>query len=169
MNKSIPEMSVETRLLLQRLEKAAVGETVSYAELTNLCGRDVQGPARGMLYSAMRATLSSGVVFATVRKTGVKRLADNEIVGVGEAAIPRIRRLARRSVRKLTAVQDFDAMPNEAKIRHNTMVSMLGAVAHVTGSKTVKEVQLRVAAAQNALPLRKTLAAFGGEQPGDAA
>lgn len=160
MTKAIPEMSVDTRAIIKRLTSANPGDTVTYAEISALIGRNIQNGARYVLTSAIKHELADGRVWEAVRKEGVKLLRDNEIVSVGEQAMPRIRRVARKAVRKLTAVQDFSALPNEQKIRHNTLISALGVLAHLTKPKQLTAVEERVRQSSAALPIGKTLEAF---------
>lgn len=164
MKHSIPQMAVDTRLILQRLEQAQPGDLISYKELSGMLGRDVQREARSNLMSAIRAALSSEMVFGTVRNEGVKRLTDSELAGVGEGTRAHISRTARKAVRKMTLVENFAGLTNEEKIRHNTSLSMLGAVGHITSSRQSKLLESRVSVKLEELPLQKTLEAFMGKQ-----
>ncbi len=171
--KSIPEMAIDTRLLLQRLLKAAIGEVIPYEELNTEIDRDVQREANPCLQSAMRAALRQEMVFSTIRGVGVKRLTDRELAGIGEATRQHITRSARAAVRKMSLVQDFKALTNEEKVRHNTGLAMLGAVAHIASPKQAKVLEGKVTTAREVLPLQKTLAALMGrvadETPDDSA
>ena len=91
-NKSIPETAIDTRLLLQRLLQAKVGEVITYRELNSAIDRDVQREANPFLQSAMRAALRQMMVFSTIRGVGVKRLTDRELAGIGEATRQHISR-----------------------------------------------------------------------------
>jgi hypothetical protein len=160
MTKSIPELSVDTRLIEQRLMAAKTDEIVPYTELSGIIGRDVQSTARHVLNSAINRGLANGAVFATVFNVGIKRLADVEIVATGDSAAVKMRRLARRAVRKLSLVKDFSAMPRQIQVRHNTLVSVMGAVAHFSKESAIKKVEAKVAESSQALPLGKTLEVF---------
>lgn len=157
---SIPEMAIDTRLLLQRLLKAKVGEIITYRELNREIDRDVQREANACLQSAMRAALRQMMVFSTIRNVGVKRLTDRELAGVGEATRLHISRSARLAMRKMTMVQDFKSLNNAEKVRHNTALAMLGAVAHIASPNQVRTLEGRVTANMGVLPVQKTLAAF---------
>lgn len=161
MPRTIPQLSIDTKTIQDRLAKCAVGDTVSYEELTALVGRDVQQQARGNLMSAMRRLVPDGKVFATIRGEGVKRLSDVEIVGVGPATMNRMRRAANRARAKLAQVDDFEALPRDAKITHNLSMSVLGVLHHMTKASTVRQLEARIDQAQKALPLAKTLEALG--------
>jgi hypothetical protein len=159
-NKSIPELSVDTRLVEQRLMEAKPGDTVPYSELSQIIGRNVQNGARHVLTTAINRALGNGAVFACVTNVGVKRLADVEIVATGDSAARKMRRLARRSVRKLSQVVDFAALPKPVQVRHNTLMSVMGAVAHFSKESAIKKVEAKVAETSQALPLGKTLEVF---------
>ena len=97
MDRTIPELSIDSKMLYDRLIKAEVGAVIPYRELTEVISRDVQGPARGNMNTARhRALRHNGMVFEAVWKVGLKRLNDTEVVAVGEASLGRIRRVARR-------------------------------------------------------------------------
>ena len=110
--KAIAEISIETSLLYQRLASMKQDELIPYKELSDIISADVQNGARHHLTSARRKALhEDDVVTDCVPNTGIKRLKDTDIVGVGVHGINRTRRLMRRTQEKLTAVQNFDAMP----------------------------------------------------------
>ena len=160
--KATLELSADTALLYARLKRLAPSETASYEDLSEVIGRDVRNGARSNLGSAMRRALTNdGIVLASVRKVGVKRLDDPEIVSTGDAAISRIRRSTRRAARKLAAT-DFDRLGDADKISHNTFISILGALHDSTKPSSVERVRIEVKTAGQRLPLAKTLAAFQG-------
>jgi hypothetical protein len=162
--KSIPEMAIDTRLLLQRLLQAKVGEVITYQDLNGQIDRDVQREANPCLQSAMRSALRQMMVFSTIRGVGVKRLTDRELAGIGDATRQHISRSARMAMRKMAAVQDFDTLNNEEKVRHNTNLAMLGAVAHIASPNQMKTLEGRVTANAGVLPVQRTLAAFMGKE-----
>lgn len=156
---SIPELSVDVRLIQERLAKAAPGETVTYEELNALVGRDVRGDARYCLTSACRRLLAEQVVFAAVRTVGMKRLDDAGLLTLPQAAFDSMRRKARKTARKLTAIQ-YESLDRSQKAQHNAAVSVLGLVAHVTKPRHMERLRGRVEETQGALPIGKTLEAF---------
>ena len=160
MKKTIGEMSVDSRAIYQRLMAAKIGDLVTYKELATMTGRDLQHGDRYVLMSACRAAQRDGAVFGVVRGEGVKRLADAEIVSSAAGVLPRIRRASKRAIRRLTAVSDFAALPNDAKIAHNTYASIFGAIAAVSTHGAVQKVEAKVKDAAQTLPLAKTLEAF---------
>lgn len=153
--------SIDAQMIYERLEKATVGEIVGYEELTALIGTDVQLKGRGYMETARRMAMrDKGMVFGPVRGVGLKRLADTEIVRSGQAYISKIRRHARRGMKVLVSVQDFAALPNDLKVRHNATASMLGAVAQFSGSTAQKRIEGAVEQAGNKISYAKTLELF---------
>lgn len=163
MPKVIHEISVDARMVYERLLTTSVGEVVTYDELTKLIGRNTQNSGRPVIATARRKAMNEHrMVFAAVRNIGFKRLNDGEIVETAQHDVDKIRRTSRRAGRRLTTV-DFDALSNDKKIRHNTYLSMFGALASMTTGGTVKAIEKEVTKAHSALPLAKTLEAFGAK------
>lgn len=154
------EMSIDTRITYDLLMKAAIGETVTYAAIAKELGRPVSG-AEPHLQSALHRCLSNdNRVFANVSRVGYKRLGDVEIVATGERETEMLRRRAKRAGKRLTCVENFDGLPNDMKVKHNTYLSMFGAISAMTKTGAVKKLEGEVFRAQAALPLAKTLEAF---------
>src|SRR5690348_7295398 len=86
-NKTIPELSLDARLLKQRLDDVKEDEEITYDTLSEIIGRNVQNGARGCLYTALRLVRKeNGAIFATVRGVGLKRL-HNKAIAATVAAI----------------------------------------------------------------------------------
>lgn len=161
MPKSIPELSIDAKALIDALKPLKIGETVTYKALSDIIGRDVQADGYGVMQTAIKTCLRDHIVLAAVPKVGIKRLADTEIVGIGEATLARVRRAARRGIVKLSAVGDFDAMPREAKVAHNTAMSALGIVAHVSDRSRIGKIKEIVTRSADAvIPPAKLLEAL---------
>jgi hypothetical protein len=157
---TITERSIDTETLVRHLRSLAVGGFSSYEELGGLIGRDVQNGARHILSSAMRILLREDrIVLAPVRDEGLKRLNDLEIVATGLETTARIRRLARRGARKVTAVENYDGLPKDAQVAHNTHLSIFGAIGQFTRPRIVERLTGAVEKAQHRLPLAKLLEA----------
>lgn len=154
-------LGIDTKTIFDRLCAAKVGDTIAYAELSSLIGRDIRGMAHHCLASARRKALNEKqIVFATVSKVGVKRLNDVEIVATGEDTVSRIRRMSKRSLRTITAVQDYDRLPNGSKVLHNTYASVLGVVAHISSSRQINKLSAKVEQSAMTLPVQKTIEAL---------
>lgn len=159
-HKTIADMSADARAVYDRLQAARVGDVISYAALETLTRREIQGKDRYVLSTAIRACLRDGIAFGTVRKIGMKRLADAEVVTDASSAIPRIRRLARNASRKMVAISDFDSLPNEAKVRHNAVLSIFGVITQMATERSVARIEKKVAKANQTLAMAATLDAF---------
>lgn len=157
--KTIYDVSIDTLTIQRRLATLAIGETVDYRALSELIGRDVQRGGRHVLGSAIRRLQrDEHVVLAAVKGVGVQRLNDTQIASVGDGALARVRNIARRTRAALGCVQDFDGLPDAAKIKHNVAASVLGAIAHLSTPHQVRKLETRVSNAQcEALPVAKFL------------
>jgi hypothetical protein len=154
-------MSIDTRAVYDRLKAAGVDEMVSFRALGEALGRKVAGDDPSV-QSAVRKMLSEGYLFDNVRGEGYKRLNDVEVVQTAEREREGIRRKARRAVKKLSCVQNFEKLPNDLKVKHNAAISGFGAIAQMLTAGNMKKLEGKVEAAQQQLPLAKTLEAFRG-------
>ena len=156
------ELSQDTKFIYQRLQAAAPGETVTYSELADLVGRPCHPGASGYgaLFSARKiAERDDKIVFGAVRKIGLKRLTDEEIVGSGIAAVASIRRTAKRGAKRV-ACADYAKLDRDSQVQHNAHLSVLGALYQATKPSALRRVETQVQTAQEQLPLAKTLEAF---------
>ena len=159
--KTIQALSLDSKMVYERLKKSVIGETISYSELSTIIGRNTQNGGRGALQTARRKALREDyMVFGVIHNVGLKRLSDLEIVATGEDTVTKIRRASTRGFRTVTAVREFDKLPNDAKVRHNTYASVLGALSMATTAARMKKLEGKVAEAKASLPLMKTLEAF---------
>lgn len=146
-------MSLDTRLLLERLEKSELGDVITYSELSEIIHSDVQGKSRGLLMTARRSCLNKGIAFGAVVNVGLKRLTDSEIVATGEGIRRHIRRSSRKAVKTIQCAE-FNALSNEEKIRHNTALSFFGALYSVTSPRSEQKLLAKVQEAQSKLSIK---------------
>jgi len=162
--RTIQELSIDSRTIYDRLVKVEIDEFIPYSDLTDLIGRSVQYEARGNLNTARNmARREHGMVFGVVIGEGLKRLKDEEIVGIGMKAVKAIGKASRRAMSKLICVKEFDKMSSDVQTKHNTMLSILGVMNAISKPKKIEALEGRVASAQKRLPLSKTLEAFSGK------
>ena len=160
-SKAVKEASPDTRLLYQRLSKMNVGDFISYADLTEEIGRNVQKEARHYLDSArLICQREHDKTFGVIINEGLKCLTDSEIVETAVSTIGHIRRASRKSIKRLRCIRNFAALSNEDKIRHNANVSAIALIAHMTKSNNMKKLTSKVQETQERLPYAKTLEAF---------
>lgn len=155
------EMSADARFLYQRLRACEIGQILTYGELSSVISKPVAG-ATPSLRTAMKAALrDDSYVFGAIRGVGIKRLNDVEITNQGDAEIASTRRKARRAVRKLTAVRDFNAMPQKTQLRHTALVSTAAIIADVTREAAIAKVEAVSSGRSKELPIAETLRAMG--------
>ena len=155
------KLSPETRMLRQYLRTVAKNAVVTFAQMSEQCGVDVQKKP-SVIASARHGLLGDAVpiVIASVRGVGVIRLDDAGIVESSDHDIDMIRRKARRSVRKITAVADFAAMPPKLQLAHTVRLSIFTAVASMASDAGMKKIEPMVSAGTRELPISETLRAF---------
>lgn len=161
MFKAKDEISADVSAVEAFLQPRDPGSMVLYKTLSELIGRNVQAAGRYALQRAVKRLLDDeGAVWVAVSGQGVKRLTDSEIVALGPSYSGRIRRAARRGVRKLMAVQDFDKLTPAERMRHNALVAGLGAIHEMSKSRNLVKLEQLAGSTQVRLPLAKTLDAF---------
>lgn len=159
--KTIPERSVDATLLGKRLCKMEMGEELTYAELSELVpGRRLDGKDRSVLYSAMRyAKAQSGVVVKAIRGVGIKRLADEDIVTLGDYGYQRIRKISKRTTSDILCA-NYAVLSNEDKLKHNTAISTLGVIQQFTTKKAQESISVAVKQQEARIDFSQTLALF---------
>ncbi len=157
---SIAQRSIEMSLIRGRLEKATVGELITYGELSELIGRDIQRH-RYFLMSARRSLLNEvpphRLVFSAVESVGVLRLSDAEIVGSSQHHNKSIRRRAPKGIKELMAV-DIETLSSEDKTKSLSQQSVLGALQAITKPSMVKRITTHIV--DNVLPPANLLDVF---------
>ena len=169
MKRIISQLSVDARLLYERLINSNVGDEITYAELSGIIQRNVQKEAYGVLMTARRMARRYGKVeddkqvnmeFGTIINSGLKRLDDCEIIGSGERVVRHVRKQSRTAVRILSNVKNFDGLPNNMKIKHNTMVSVFNVIASAIRPNRLKKIEGCVEQSGKLLSYSETLEAF---------
>ena len=156
------ELSPDTRLLTDVRLKMGAGETMTYEAMTTLLSRKVGGSDATLHSARRRAEREDGFVFGSVRKVGIKRLADVEIVDLGETGAKALRRSASRTARKVANVQNFDALSDDLKARHNGALALFGGVMAAAKGSTLRRLE-RAANIGGRLSLGRTFELFSAE------
>lgn len=162
--KSFPELSVESKLLYERLKMLAIGDAVSYQELGKLIGRNIQAEGRGNLTTTQRRLMIEDQIhLGVVRGVGVRRLEDATVV-TSERAIKRISRAARRRRSELSNV-DYPGLNKDLQRRHNVEMTQTGAVIFFAKSATAKQIgeKLTQAGIDGEMPIGRTLEFFSNK------
>ena len=133
-----PETVADIEAVSKMLTELPIGAVLTYSAINDAIGRDVTNGARYVLAAAKKRTeAETGALYEAVRKVGVKRLPTDEIASVGTAAIRKVRRTARRGMKRLGNVKANDISPDQS--REIVMQrSVLGAVAMLADGRKTK-------------------------------
>lgn len=150
----------ETTEVLNVFRNLKPGDVVTYGQLLTATGRTDLREIMGAIQSAKNIVeRDDKIVIKNIRKTGYKRLENNEIVDTAPVAVKTINRKAKKAARTL-ACTDFTSLSNDAKVTHNVNMSMLGAIGLCTSESKVKLVESVVRQENQILTLDKTLGLF---------
>lgn len=158
--KGIFAKSADTLIIENRLRSTAVGDLVTYAELSKLLGRDVREFCTSNVHSARNTLVGESIFFDCISNEGYKRLDNNEAANAADHYRDRITSTANRGIRHLRHVP-FDDLSDEAKKKHLTVSAQLGAIKLFGSSKASKRIE---AAVKDTAPMAigETLKLFGG-------
>lgn len=153
------EKTLDTLIIENRLRNAAVGDTVTYEELSTLLGRDVRKFCKSGLDTARKSVMADGLVFANVYDVGYKRLDDSGKLCAARSHIDRAGRQAKKS-RKILTVTDMGALNDEEKKRCIALRTNLQVVEFFTTLKAQRKIAKSVAPTDGRLDFSKTLELF---------
>ena len=152
---------VDAAIILARLKSTKPGEIVNYSDLSSMIGRNVQAEARYIMETARRHAKKERIYFGVVTNVGLQRLDDSGKVKVGSGMLGKIRRTSRRAAQTLAAVENFNTLPNELKVAHNTALSVYGVITQATSRKLQDKIAERVEGVEGgALAMKKSLELF---------
>lgn len=155
------QLSIDTKMLAERLQKTSVGDTVTYEECSKIVSRDVTNGARHVLQAARRyCEAHYNMLFGCVHRVGLKRLNDSEIVDLGESTLKHVRRTSLKTARRIAQCADYEKLSEQKKIKHNTYASVLAMLGTALTEKRIAKIEERVKDTQRALPLAQTLKAI---------
>lgn len=158
--KTIPEASIESKLIYDKLASMELGEVVMYSELNEIAAVDVQKAGYGYMMTARaRALREDSMVFSAIWNHGLQRLTDEGIAKLGEDIIRRTRKSARRGRKKL-ACADYEKLSPEDKVRHNLAATFLGITEHAGRPKNLKLLEAEIEKSGTALPVGRSLELF---------
>ena len=157
------EPNPDTRLLTDVLLALKHGEVLTHEDMAKLLSRRIDGADPALQSARRRAEREDGFVFTAVRKVGIRRLTDEEIVGLGETGAKSIRRASRRYARRVANVGSFDALSAADKAKHNGALALFGAVMAATKASTLRRLE-GAANSTGQLSLGRTFDLFKGEK-----
>ena len=155
------EKSADTKILISVLGEAAVGQIITYEQMSKAIGRDVRQFAFNAMRSARLALLrDKQYVFGVETRVGLKRLDDSQIVDASESDRRRLKRTANRAISKLAVVK-YEALSDEKKKQHTVASAQMGAIAMFSGKSASNKIASNVNASKEQLAIGETLKLFG--------
>ena len=164
--KVIGIVSFETQSLAERLAQATLeAPFISYTTISGIIRKNAQTNGRYHLEAAKGIVFrEKGMLFGTVWNEGVKLLSDTERVSTGEGTKDRMRRLARKGIRCVTSVLNFDALPQEQKVKHHLYVTLFRVTEQSTRPKKILQLEGEVKDVMRALKAKEVLKLFEGKK-----
>ncbi len=154
------EKSSDTRIIETILESAAVGQLITYAELSKAIGRDVRQHARGSIKTARESLLKEKqFVFAVETNEGLRRLNDSQVVASTEADRLHIQRAGKKVLTKLSTVK-FEGLSETEKRQHVVASAQIGAIVMFSQKSSQKKIESKVNADTSILAIGETLKLF---------
>lgn len=154
------ELSVESRMLMQRMQTMEIDEAIPYAELAALIGHHVDGSSAPLRTARHRLLCDFDMVIAAERGKGVIRLSDRGIVDEAVTRSEHLRKHARRTVFRASKIGDFSALPGEYQKRHSAIVSVNATVAFMSSTRQIAKLEAAVPEGRKELPVPETLKMF---------
>ena len=96
-----------------------VNDEITYQDLARRSGLGLRR-VKEVLASARRGLLSKDILFGTIRRVGLKRMAPTDTVKASEAGKKKAGRLFKREIRKLDTVKDTQGLSNVEQIQLST-------------------------------------------------
>lgn len=131
----------ETSMLIELLKDEPVGSEVSYAELSQHIGSNVQLEGNAYLTSARDFLKREGQVWGVIRGQGIKHLDDGERIQLSKSEQGSARRKASRSMKTALAVVDYESLDDAEKSEHQALVAtgrLFVLMAGPRGQKRIK-------------------------------
>lgn len=138
---AIAENSADVSRLRDRLSELAIGETVTFAQLEEVTGRDFKTKRRYLLVRAMdQLNAETGAVFESVFGVGYKRVPIEQAPNTGGRARRRIRKIAGRTMKRLAnAAARANDVPLPTMLKLMQEQSVLGAIQSLSRDGTVEK------------------------------
>ena len=141
--RALYQKSLETQQLIQHLESAEIGDIYTYETLSEVISQDVTDKGYGALQTARKNLLQQGIVFGTIRGTGIRRLNDEEIADSGSSYIKRSKQAATKGLKQIASCQ-YENLSDEKKGEYNTSVAILSLQRMAGQSKTRTAIEEKV-------------------------
>lgn len=160
MASAISEMKLETQQIIKLLTAMEDDSVLSYADIKNAVGVDVQNGHRGLLRTAIKhAERETQRLFGTVFKVGVKRLVPGHSAGELIKSREHMRRTARKAFNRSANIE-FDKLTKDERTQVNCERTVLHFVAEVSSDSKTKKLSKTVESTGDAMSFAKTLEHF---------
>jgi hypothetical protein len=158
----------DVRILVNLLETQLLKEKKDicvYADLSTAIGRDVQGPARGVLHKAVRDFNRINQVMArTSRCQGIYLSSDYS--GVMSDAARSIHKKAYRTLKMVLNAEPAESLSNDEKNKLVSQQVQMNTIVFFTTPKAQKRIEAKVSEKQGQeLPTAETLRLFTEKNP----
>lgn len=130
-----PELQIELEKVMGALRELGPDEILTYDELTHVLGYHPREKPWVLLRAKQRVEKEDGIRFASVRSVGPKRLATEDLPGIGQFARQRIGRIAKKDANRLTDLRGYNDIDRKTQTRIDAERSLLGAVSAVASTQ----------------------------------
>ena len=154
--------TLETQEVYKRLTEAKPGDVVTYLELSEIVGKNIQKEGYGHLYSAVKMIRrNENKVFQAVENVGVKYCSYYEAFQAGKAGNRRIRNIIKMNKEKmLCAEPGINEMSSQQRIEYYTELSHTGALECFVKPKTISTIEQKVMMTGKLITYEDTLDLF---------
>lgn len=146
-SRSFAELSLDTKVLAERLAELQPDEVVSYQELSDLIGRAVNGGTSNLGSARRFVQREYGIVTDVVRGQGIKRLTAPGIVATQQPARAAIRRRLRRTIKKIHLADD-ERLTREERQEKYSFIALGGTLQHFLKPATAQAVKAEIGEGQ---------------------
>jgi hypothetical protein len=154
-----PETAAAIEAIQRRLEAAPLGATVLYSALSDAAGVQLLPNKRHLIATAIkRLERDTDARFASVVGVGIKRLDAESYAGIGDEAITKTRRVAKRAIARLTTRSN---LPPDLDRKLSMQKAHLGVIAHFA-RPTASRIMETAAEQAGPVDLSQTIKLLGG-------
>ena len=148
--------------LLGELLDLAQGEQISYSDIQAIIVHDPQfGRGRAIMDSARDMAIDKNIVTGSITNWGLKRLTDSQITNsVVVSTVERVRRAAKRGIRKYHAVEDYSGLTRDEQLRHQASVCHLGALAQAADASNITKIETKIQESGKTISIESTFNLF---------
>ena len=125
----------EKTRLYDLLKTATPQQVVTYEQMTRVCGQDVRGKYRSLLYAVLKRLEQEQVdSFEVVRGVGYVCLTNDGIVSSGTSKVHKLRRAGRR-IKNQLAVAEYTKLSPVSQVAYTATMAIAHIVSEATKAK----------------------------------